>query len=55
MIERWVFGIISVLVSLVGLLLTARTHEGFTSLLGLFIFAFGIFFIFQLIKGEESH
>ncbi|MEM7444165.1 MAG: hypothetical protein AAF414_12645 [Pseudomonadota bacterium] len=47
---NYIFGAVMVLLSLLGLLMAAGAHDPFFEFSGFLIFAFGVFFIFGLIR-----
>jgi uncharacterized membrane protein len=51
----WIFGVIMGLLSLFGLFLASRAHDQMLYLAGLFLFLFGIAFIFALIARHTGH
>lgn len=55
MMGQWIFAVAMGLVSLLGLFLASRAHDGMLSFAGLALFAFGVGFIFWLIAKNTGH
>lgn len=51
----WIFGVIMGLLSLFGLFLASRAHDGMLYAFGLLLFVFGVGFIFELIRRHTTY
>jgi hypothetical protein len=51
----WIYGVLLALLSLLGLLVASRAHDGMFYTVGLLFFAFGVAFIFGLIVKNTGH
>ena len=51
----WIFGVVMALLSMVGLFIASRAHDGMLSVVGFLLTAFGLAFIFWLIAKNTGH
>jgi hypothetical protein len=51
----WIFGVVMALLSMMGLFIASRAHDGMLSVVGFLLTAFGLAFIFWLIAKNTGH
>ena len=51
----WIFGVVMALLSMMGLFIASRAHDGMLSVVGFLLTAFGLAFIVWLIAKNTGH
>ena len=52
---EWIFGVVMALLSMIGLFMASRAHDGVLEWAGYLLTAFGLAFVFWLIARNTGH